>query len=190
MKQLEDFICTKQQYDNSCWIAVANAVLSYMHQKNPDLWDQETHLTEENHQGNAINAICYVYKDIIDENYFAVEDKRLPDFDYIKKHIDAGNPLVSLLTVNTYNSPEPDITCKEGHWIALIGYNDDGNRSEVIYYDPDTGEAASFTYGDLVIINDTNMHFANTTLIEISPTITPSTYHFSEENRWYPAVVV
>jgi len=88
MKLLEDFTCTKQQYDNSCWIAAANAVLTYMHQKNPDLWNKAVHLTETNRQGSAIDAIYNVYEDIVDENYFAVGEKRLPDFDYIKAHID------------------------------------------------------------------------------------------------------
>lgn len=134
MKAELDMMFLRQNYENTCWEAVAKMVLYYM----GCLADAEHVIEDEDDPpGNPIEVLrkfwgreLYKYNNLI------------PTIDQIRDQINEGRPLIGFIAADS----EDGI----GHWIIIAGY--DECESQIKILDPDKGEFW-MDYPDLQEVN-------------------------------------
>lgn len=166
-KKILNYKIKKQKYTNSCWAAVLNSVLQYMNASGE--WKKVDLIEEVDEMDSPIKYLQDIYSETDPEKAegnFCADDKAIPTFKEIKKQINADNLFISNIT---WEKHDPDLEYQGGHWIAIIGY-DDNNRTLYIhdpaYSDKQTLEyvndpSEGFAYGNSTI------YFANTSYIDV-----------------------
>ncbi|MDO4340116.1 MAG: papain-like cysteine protease family protein [Eubacteriales bacterium] len=169
MATIEGYNNRKQTFNNSCWAAVVNSVIEYMN--NSHRWGYKEFIPEEDKMKGAIKILSDLYP--VSEfpnaqNNFILDDKALPEFEEIKEQINKRNLFISNISWK-YTRKNPDY--KEGHWIAIIGYEETKDSKFLVIHDPNYDKLQNMTYPktlqDGVTYNGSKIYFANTSYIDV-----------------------
>lgn len=118
MEKVLEVPVIRQEYENTCWEAVAKMVLSYM-----DRWEDSNCIIEsvDDPPGSAIDLLCR----FCGQN-FLKDDQALPEYSEIRDEIIAGRLLIGHVQT----------TEGIGHWILITGFDDNDDRPVIQIVDP------------------------------------------------------
>lgn len=111
----------EQQFENTCWKAVAKMVLDYMER----YMDAENIMEEEDDPMGSAVELLHEYTGY----NFLKDQKPIPDFQEIVDEIDADRLLIGYVVTNI-------VTEANGHWILITGYDSNGLDANGVYLEP------------------------------------------------------
>lgn len=189
----DKFIHIKQKYENSCWAACAMMIINCVCGKNykdEDKFIQMCDFTKYkiNEQGNPIDLIDKVLEDSSYQTLYADNDEIMPLDDHplptakeIKDHFkDYGTPLVCCVGEHqpTQKNPKdgtimPDNEYSGGHWILIIGIQEDHKGYELIIADPTYKKTTSVRMNDTIykvgVGSRKTLYWENTSYVNFKP---------------------
>ena len=143
MPSLANYPVYKQAADNSCWACAARSIANFNFGNPVTKYATDQDLAKAcgfpdiNTQQSAAAALAKIG---IGNN---TDDHPIPSAAEIKEQIEANRPL---LTIVGAGDPKgvPNLKCKLGHWVVIVGISDDGKTIGV--FDPDQGKVNQLPY--------------------------------------------
>ena len=183
ISNMEKFKHIQQQKENSCWVACAamiiNCVCKTTYQDEDEF--KKAHKIAKNtgdKQGNPMGLINQVLKKTKDFKCMVSDDHPLPTAQEIKDHFkDCGTPLLCCVGTDkptkedNYGKIMPNNEYSGGHWILIIGIQEDNNNYNLIVADPADGEPTPVLMDDITYQSDDNftLYWENTSYVNFKP---------------------
>lgn len=157
MTRLDGFPTATQAAPNSCWACAGREIVNwYIAQGKAGAYrasqfDSDQKFADE----YAAAAKNPAYKDIDIQRSAAdalaylgfgnnTDSRPIPLPDEIRDEIGDKKPLLAIIG-STNPRGKPNLAAKEGHWLVIVGINDDGSQIEV--FDPAEGKVVAVAYG-------------------------------------------
>lgn len=170
-----DIPCIKQFHENDCWICCSVMIYNFFF---------------KNQTINYTGTMPALIKKYLDEKKFSygkprstsdflawtgkfdvpADGCRLPPFEKAKENImdeiSKGHPLLCLVKDDPRKGvDDPDLNCKDGHWIIISGYEQTPTGDNLLIIDPDPNVVSliSIPYDNKTYFYRDEMYFQSTT---------------------------
>ncbi|QWP78602.1 hypothetical protein J5226_09490 [Lysobacter sp. K5869] len=157
MTRLDGFPTATQAVSNSCWACAGREIVNwYIGQGEAGSYQASQFDSDQKFADQyATAAKDPAYKDIDVQRSAAdalaylgfdnnTDSRPIPEPDEIRVELRSKKPMLAIIG-STNPGKKPNLDAKEGHWLVIVGINDDGSRIEV--FDPALGKVVTVAYG-------------------------------------------
>ncbi|MGI2908356.1 C39 family peptidase [Tolypothrix sp. VBCCA 56010] len=146
-KKLLDIRQTDQLKKTSCWAACGRVINNFFALTNKKRKTFDSDIDFGNAVGMNIDKYENIEQALVHEDikcYGGQDDTgNIPTFQEIKESIDGNEPIAVCVSVKEVKYPE---NVKDGHYILIVGYDDDGKKIYIMDPDPRVNNVVPIPY--------------------------------------------
>lgn len=178
MPQLNNFNGDTQDDFNSCWAACGRSISNYFvnagkiklkifisDQEFAHAWAKATNSARGSDRWHISiqQSAAAALGDLGMPNY--IYSTPFPTVDEIKEDISDGKPVLAIIGANKPKNNKPNAGAKNGHWVCIVGIDDNGQNIAV--YDPQNGKINKVAFDADKYNGYLNMYWQNSSYFDL-----------------------
>jgi hypothetical protein len=174
MPYLDNYPVAKQATANSCWASAGRSIVNWYRElkksgPNPDYPSDQAfadawNKVDPGHHYDDIDVQRSAAAALGDLGFINHTDERaIPTPAEIRDAINDGMPLLAIVG-NTQPDPSPNLACRKGHWVVIVGIDVPDESATLSVFDPVDGKLVYASYDP--VFYQPGVYWQNTSYVD------------------------